>query len=688
MKQLRDVTAMGGRYPMGLAVTRKNLHISAKWAGESCSLVLFEKGAADVQQKFAMDPKYRQGDVWNLTLESDGTFPVNLEYCLELDGEMTADPYGRAILGWEQWGDPGNPGKALRCPVWEDKFDWEGDAPLNIPYEECVIYKAHVRGLTKHTSSKVREKGTFKAVIEKIPYLKELGITTLELMPVMEFEEVVVPEGYGRYAGMGGAASRNANMLQRGGAVRNGAAEQDEAAPAVKLNYWGYEGGYYFAPKASYSSGRIKNPVKELKLLVKELHKAGIELVLEMYFKGTEDPGFVLDVVRYWVQEYHLDGVHLVGYPPVQLIGQDPYLSRTKILANSWDGVKKGSVRHLAECNDGFLVDMRRFLKGDEGQLNNLVMRSRRNPADEGVINYMANTNGFTMADMVSYDVKKNEANGENNQDGTDFNYSWNCGLEGPTKKKKIMELRRKQVRNAALMLFLSQGTPLWQAGDEFGNSQMGNNNAYCQDNEITWLNWNLTKADKEYQNFVKECIAFRKAHPVFHRKQELLGMDSLGCGHPDVSYHGEKAWQPQFENFRRELGVMYCGEYGKRPDGSSDDYFFVVYNMHWEPHELGLPKLPKNRRWHLVVDTGDGQTMDFAPTGKEPQLEDQLMYQAAPRSVAVLIGKVDPELEKELEKAQKKVEEKKRRGKQKKAETSLEKSEKVSVAANQVSEL
>lgn len=630
MKQLRVVTEENGRYPMGLTVTKKRFHVSVKWAGESCSLVLFERGKEEPWQKFAMDPEKRQGDVWNLTLESDGVFPVQLEYCFEMDGTRMADPYGRMILGWERWGDPENIQKELRSPVWEEDFDWEEDKLPGIPYEDCIIYRTHVRGLTKHGSSRVREKGTFRAVMEKIPYLQELGITTLELMPVMEFQEIVT---------QGGEAGT----------------PYGERAATGQINYWGYGEGFYFAPKAAYSSGKKKNPVRELKTLVRELHKAGIELVVELYFKGTEDPSFVLDVVRFWVQEYHLDGVHLVGFAPLKLIGQDPYLSRTKLFATSWEGVDKGKMRHLAEYNDGFLVDMRRLLKGDEDQMNNLVFRNRQNPQDCGIINYMANTNGFTMMDMVSYDVKCNEANGENNQDGTDYNFSWNCGQEGPTKRKKVAELRKKQLRNAALILFLSQGTPLLLGGDEFGNSKSGNNNAYCQDNDVSWLNWNLLKTNQDFHDFVKDCIAFRKSHPLFHMAKPMMGMDYLGCGHPDVSYHGVKAWRPEFENFRRQLGILYCGEYGKMPDGSRDDYFFVMYNMHWEPHEFGMPKLPRNRRWHVVVDTGRKETMDFFQTGQEPELEDQMMYQAEARSVIVLIGKVHPELEKEPKSRKKK---------------------------------
>ncbi len=619
---------------MGLTVTRKRFHVSVEWAGKTCSLVLFEKGEEAPWQKFAMDEKAKIGDVWNLTLESDGVFPVNLEYCFELDGELVADPYGRSILGWESWGDMENIHRHLRTPAEEEKFDWQGDVLPEIPYEECIMYRAHVRGLTKHDTSGVREKGTFRAVTDKIPYLKELGVTTLELMPVTEFGEIMVAE---KAAGMPykvKAALDGRTAGQTGRPV-------SEKIPTGLINYWGYGDGYYFAPKASYSSGRKKNPVRELKTLVRELHKNGMELVIELYFKGTEPPSFVLDVARFWVQEYHVAGIHLVGQAPLGLIGQDPYLSRTKLFATSWDGVDKGELRHLAEYNDGFMLDMRRFLKGDEDQINRLTFRTRNNPEKCAVINYMANTNGFTMMDMVSYDRKHNEANRENNQDGTNYNFSWNCGTEGSSKKKKIVELRKRQLRNAMLLLFLSQGTPLLLAGDEFGNSKSGNNNSYCQDNQISWLNWRLLKTNRDLYEFTKNCIAFRKAHPVFHMRKEAIGMDLLGCGNPDISYHGVKAWRPEFESFRRQLGILYCGEYGKKPDKTCDDYFLVMYNMHWEPHEFGMPKVPRDRKWHLVVDTGRQEAMDFFKEGQEPELEDQMLYQVEARSVVVLIGKI-----------------------------------------------
>ena len=609
-------------YPMGLTKIEGGIHVSVEAAAKECSLLLFPLEEAGHKRKagrkeaarISFPPECRLGDVWEMTLLGDGL--DECEYAFEADGERFADPCGRSYPGRQQWGKLEQVRILPTVPVRQDIFDWEGDRPLRIAYEDCVVYRAHVRGLTKHVSSGVENRGTFAGVVEKIPYMKALGITTLELLPVAEFREVMMPEQV------------DGNPY-------------GESEPTGKLNYWGYAAAYYYAPKASYA-GRGKNPATEFKNMVKALHRAGIELVTELYFTGKEPPSSVLEVVRFWVREFHVDGVHLTGEAPSWMMAQDPYLTDTKLWAASWDGVPSGPARdkHLGEYNDGFMVDMRRALKGDEEQMNNLIFRNRRNPAGWGVLNYIAGTNGFTMMDMVSYEQKHNEANGEGNRDGSDYNYSWNCGIEGPTRKKKLMELRGKQIRNAVLMVFLSQGTPLLLAGDEFGNSQGGNNNAYCQDNETSWLNWNQEKSHGDLLEFVKYVIAFRKAHPVFHMDREPRVMDYLACGHPDISYHGVNAWRPEFENFRRQIGILYCGEYGKRADGTRDDYFFVTYNMHWEPHEFALPNLPREQEWKIAFDTNDNGANGFYPQGEELSLENQKKYMVPPRSVVVFIGK------------------------------------------------
>ena len=600
-------------YPMGVTVIDGGAHFSVVSRSESCTLVLFSEGRKKPCARLEFPSADRIGDVWNVTIMGDFT---GIEYCYESDGILSADPYGKVFRGREIWGSVSQVKNTPRAKVMIDCYDWEGDMPLEYPYEDCVIYRIHPRGFTRHSSSKVENRGYLAGIAEKIPYLKELGVTTIELMPSTEFQEVMMPEG----------------------AMKN-PYEKDE--PTGKLNYWGFVAGERMAPKASYCSGKEKNPVKEMKDLVKALHKAGLELVMDLFFSGLEEPAYALDVVRYWAREYHVDGFHLIGYAPKELLARDPYLSRVKLWADHWDNISEPSHRkHLAEYNDGFENEMRRLLKGDEEQINNLVFRSKRNPKDAGVINYMSNVNGFTLMDMVTYERKHNEANGENNLDGADYNYTWNCGVEGPTRKKKIVEMRRKQLRNAILILLLSQGTPLIMAGDELGNTKGGNNNSYCQDNETSWLNWNLVNTHKDILEFVKFAIAFRKKHRVFHMEQEPRIMDYLGCGQPDISYHGVKAWCPEFENFRRQLGIMYCGSYAEKEDGTQDDSFFVTYNMHWEPHEFSLPNLPKGKKWHVAINTDEGSRNGIYQEGEEPVLEKQKYFMVPARTIVVFIGK------------------------------------------------
>ena len=615
-------------FTLGIKRTETGMHLCVEAPGAFCRLVIYEAGKKQ-GVRIPFSPEERVGDIWTMELAGDDF--SGLEYTIETEQGELPDPCGRVYTGHERWGDLKAALRPVRCRFPEETYDWEMDQPLKHPYDETILYRLHVRGFTRHISSGVEDRGTFHALTEKILYLKELGITAVELMMPNEFQEVMMEDG------------ADGNPYATG-------------APTGRLNYWGYGAGYLFAPKASYTSGKEKEPEREFKDLVKEFHKNDIEVLIELYFTGEESAALAQEAIRFWVYEYHVDGVHLSGFAPVELLASDPLLADTKLLAGSWEGVrlpKKAAAApklrerrwHLGEYNEGFLTDMRRVLKGDEDQVSRLIYQTRKNPDAYGVINYMAATNGFTMMDMVSCEQKHNEANGENNRDGSDYNYTWNCGVEGATRKKKIVQMRKKQLRNAFLLLFLSQGTPMLLAGDEFGNSQNGNNNAYCQDNEISWLNWHLLETNRDIYEFVKYMIAFRKAHPVFHLPVEPKNIDYLVCGHPDVSYHGVKTWCPEFENFRRQLGILYCGEYGRKVDGSSDDYFFVAYNMHWEPHEFDLPKLPKGMRWTLCINTDDMEHNGICPSespeaeiGKKAQ-EELRQYMVPPRSILVFRG-------------------------------------------------
>ena len=613
-------------YPLGVTQEENGVHILVQGRAGEVRLLLYRPGEKKPCEEIPFDPKYRMGDVWELAL--DRTDFASFEYNFMIDGKIVTDPNARVITGREKWADRKRAGKPVRGRILSEEFDWEDDVNPETPYAETILYKLHVRGFTAHVSSGVSARGTYAGVMEKIPYLKELGITAVELMPVTEFDEIM--------------------MSSSGSSFHN--AKQE---PTGYLNYWGYGPSYLYAVKTAYASRETMSAEGEFKTLVKELHKAGIECIPEMYFTGKELPGEILSVLRYWVEEYHVDGFHLTGFPDLSLAAEDPFLKRTKLFAENWNDVmnrrpKQGYVtlgdgavsveeKNLAEYNMQFMEDMRRFLKGDEGMLSAFELRNRRNPMEYAVINYMANTNGFTLMDTVSYDRKHNEKNGEENRDGSDYNYSWNCGAEGPTRKKKIVELRKQLLKNAYLLLFLSQGVPLLMAGDEFGNSQDGNNNAYCQDNAGSWLNWKLLEPHKDQAEFVKRLIAFRKSHKMFHMDREPRIMDYKSCGRPDVSYHGENAWKPEFENFRRQFGILYWGAYVKRQDGSDDANFYVAYNMHWEPHMFGLPHLPKGAKWRVICNTGDPDAADLLTDGTGKVPKNQMMLAVPSRGIVIL---------------------------------------------------
>lgn len=627
-------------YPLGVTQEENGVHILVQGRAGEVRLLLYRPGEKKPCEEISFDPKYRMGDVWELAL--DRTDFASFEYNFMIDGKIVTDPNARVITGREKWADRKRAGKPVRGRILSEEFDWEDDVNPETPYAETILYKLHVRGFTAHASSGVSARGTYAGVVEKIPYLKDLGITAVELMPVTEFDEIM--------------------MSSSGSSFHN--AKQE---PTGYVNYWGYGPSYLYAVKTAYASRETMSAEGEFKTLVRELHKAGIECIPEMYFTGKELPGEILSVLRYWVEEYHVDGFHLTGFPDLSLAAEDPFLKRTKLFAENWNDVmnrrpKQGYVtpgdgavsveeKNLAEYNMQFMEDMRRFLKGDEGMLSAFELRNRRNPMEYAVINYMANTNGFTLMDTVSYDRKHNEKNGEENRDGSDYNYSWNCGAEGPTRKKKIMGLRKQLLKNAYLLLFLSQGVPLLMAGDEFGNSQDGNNNAYCQDNAVSWLNWKLLETHKDQVEFVKRLIAFRKSHKMFHMDREPRIMDYKSCGRPDVSYHGENAWKPEFENFRRQFGILYWGAYAKHPGGSDDANFYVAYNMHWEPHMFGLPHLPKGAKWRVICNTGDPDVTDLPTDGTCEVPKNQMMLAVPPRGIVILESFADPDREKDAKK-------------------------------------
>ncbi|MDD5934236.1 MAG: alpha-amylase family glycosyl hydrolase, partial [Clostridiales bacterium] len=524
--------------PMGVTKIQENLIFTVSVPNaKECTLKIYDSKTNQLTGQHTMKQNSRIGSVFSIQI------PLrNLKgdcYLYEAMEREFIDPYANRIIGREEFGRREESSSVYGTWCF-DEYDWSDEKRTEYSYSDLIIYKLHVRGFTMSPKSGVTHKGTYRGVTEKIPYLKELGINCVFLMPCIDFNEMINQKE--RYYGVPQYTKSYMNK---------GTYQPVVAQPAdvPKINYWGYTNdGYYFAPKSSYAS-EPDQCIREFKDMVKALHNASIEVILDMYFPNEFGPLQILECLRSWALNFHIDGFRVNTNATVeQLIATDPYLARTKLLAGNWNtsNIYTKEVvplyKNLAEYNEGFLYDTRRFLKSDEEQVKSFIERFKKNSDRVGVINYITDHDGFTLNDLYSYDIKHNENNGENNHDGTDYNYSWNCGTEGVTRKKKIKELRLKMQFNALTALFLSQGTPMLLAGDEFGNSQQGNNNAYCQDNEIGWVDWKKKSYNKEQLEFVKQLITLRKKHPVFHNSIELRGIDYISCGKPDISFHGTKA--------------------------------------------------------------------------------------------------------------------------------------------------
>ena len=583
-----------------------NFAITAR-LGSKCELVLYEKGKNNEAARIPFENAQVIGNVFAMSIE--GLDYKKYDYNFSIDGKIVTDAYAKALSGKEKWGIVPTD---IRGSIVSSEFDWQNDAPLRRPYDETIIYRLHVRGFTKHVSSKAKHKGTYLGIVDKIPYLKELGITMIELMPAYEFNEM---------------ESHVATSMKGQFSIEN-----------PVLNYWGYTSGYAFAPKASYAyATKPGSEVEEFKYKERELHRNGIDVSMKYLFTEGTNPTLILDALHYWVMEYHIDGIHANCEKAVmKMIQTDNLLSTTKIFtynfATDTDFYANVENKNLANFNDDFMVSARKFIKGDEDMLNTISYKIKANPPAVAVVNYVANHNTFTLYDAVSYDKKYNQANGENNRDGAVYNYSLNCGAEGDTRKRKINELRKHQIKNALSLVLLSQGVPMIYAGDEMCISQKGNNNPYCLDNEISWTNWNTTAMAKEILDFTKKLIQFRKQHKILHLSSEPRLMDYKSYGLPDMSYHGSKAWYADFSHFNRHFSVMYCGKYATI-DGKEDEAdLFIAYNMFWEMIKFGIPSARNKRQWKVVFATDSGF--------KEPSDGIERMLQVPPRSIVVLMAK------------------------------------------------
>lgn len=570
-----------GAYPLGQGID--GIRFSFPSQEEDCGVLVYQRGSGRLLKKHAFRPQDRLGSIRYGVVTG---FPAEgISYLFYRGNQVFPDRWGRAYELQGKYGAPRSPGD-YRAVIDDASYDWGGDACPRVPYEDALCYGIHVRGFTMHASSKVKARGTFAGIGEKLDYLQGLGVTTLELQPIyeqIEMEDAQTSEEYNR------------ELYQ---------------PREPRLNYWGYQEGYYYAPKSGYAASA--DAATELRELVKALHARGMELILQFYFPDHISTDEILDVLRYWIWAYHVDGFHLMGGNlQVMAIASDPALSDCKLWYYDFPteqiyGYQKiPAYRNLAVYNDGFQQEMRRFLKGDEGMLQGVAQRMRCNPLQKGIINYFSDYAGFTMMDLVSYDRKHNEENGEDNRDGSDCNFSWNCGAEGPSRKKQVTALRMKQLRNAFTLLMLSQGTPYIFMGDEFGRTQKGNNNPYCQDNGVTWVNWRDLERRRVLHDYVQGLIRLRRRYGIFHLERECRLMDYRSCGSPDLSYHGTEAWRPAWEPYNRHIGLMLNGAYGGE---GQEDCWYIAVNMHWEGHDFALPRLPKGQVWRKVLDTEEGE--------------------------------------------------------------------------------
>ncbi len=542
-----------------------------------------------------------------------GDLPENTVYYYLCDQKVTEDPYRVASYPHRKFKKKLLDGE--EHALCRDSFDFAiADCP-RIAYENIISYRLNVRAFTAHSSSLVTHKGTFAGITEKIPYLQSLQINQLEIMPAYDF-----------YEWDQDASAVNISRIP---------AEYMPNTNKEQLNCWGFKWGYYLSVKPGYSSEN--DPAVEFAAMVDALHKAGIELIMQFYFPKNVNRNYIAGILRFWTMIYKVDGFRLLGDDlPFAELATDPYLSASKLYVRFCDkdaivNGPNGYNKYIAFSNDDYLTDMRRFLKSDEDMLKSFMYRQILNPSDMHVINYITSYEGFTLHDCVSYDHKHNEDNHEDNRDGINYNYSWNCGAEGVSRKKNVLHLRMKQMKNAFLMLLLSQGVVQITAGDEIANTQRGNNNPYCQDNDLYWIDWKMNSRSSELLSFVINAINFRKMHPVLHMPSQMRVMDYRGVGYPDLSYHSDAAWECRTDNYYRHIGIMLCGKYAD----PVDDFIYIAYNMHWESHEFGLPKLPKGLRWRLQICTDD--TICDTISDNLQKVQDRV--KVSDRSIAVLVS-------------------------------------------------
>lgn len=615
-----------------------------------CTLLLFKPQAPKPYARIPFPDSYRIGDTYSMLVYD--IKPDEFEYAFSFDGpyepakgllfneeNVLLDPYSRAVTGQRKWGEKPEGGKDFeyRARVVKSSFDWGNIKQLEQPFDDLVIYETHVRGYTKDKSSGVSAPGTFAGLKDKIPYLKDLGINAVELMPIFEFDEM----------------------------------ESARVIDGVQLyNYWGYNTVSFFAPNTSYAFNEEHNHEgDELKSLIKALKENGIEVILDVVFNHTAEGNemgpcfsfkgidnnvyymltpdahyynfsgcgnvmncnhpvvrsFIIDCLRHWAIEYRVDGFRFdlasilgrdqngapMANPPIlESLAFDPVLGKMKLIAEAWDAgglYQVGSFpswNRWAEWNGRYRDDMRSFLKGDDGMAGNAITRitgsrdlySPESRGHKASVNFMTCHDGFTLYDLYSYNEKHNEKNGWNNTDGDNNGHSWNCGAEGETDDPNVNGLRRRLIKNAFAALLCSRGPAMFFAGDEFCNTQFGNNNAYCQDNIISWLDWSRLEKFKEIHDFVRHMIQFRKEHPILRKMTK-----PSSCQFPEISVHNGTPFNASTDYKTKLIGIMYAG---RNEEDTEDDIVFYCMNAYWEPLVMQLPVLPNGKHWHVDTNT------------------------------------------------------------------------------------
>jgi glycogen operon protein len=691
-------TTRGRSLPLGASATPDGINFALLCRhGTSVSLVLTPTEGNHPNAELPLDPiKNRTGDHWHILVSG---LPPTFSYGWRVNGPHTGghrydprivllDPAATALSDGTVWGQPeevtlSSPNGELRASerrslYFRRSFNWQGDGPPRVPLEDTIIYELHVRGFTCHASSGVAKPGTFAGLIEKIPYLLELGVTAVELLPIHEFDE---------------CDCTFTNPLT-GEKLRN---------------FWGYNSIAFAAPKASFASNaRSCGQVVEFREMVKAFHSAGLEVFLDVVFNHTGEGNYqgrtysfrgldnelyyilgpngeymnfsgtgntfncnhpvvrdlIMTCLRYWVAEMHIDGLrfdlasimgrdrhgHLMIEPPiVEMIAEDGVLADTKLIAEPWDAAGLYQVgrfpfgRRWSEWNGQYRDDVRRFWRSDPGYNGLLATRlcgsadlyepSGRQPRHS--INFVTCHDGFTLWDLVSYDHKHNLANGEDNGDGANDNFSWNCGVEGPTNDPEILGLRRRQAKNLMLTLLLSQGVPMLLAGDEFLRTQGGNNNAYCQDNDISWVDWSLAEKNADFLRFVRELIALRKRHPALRRRSFFRGRGPAGQNQPDITWHGVEPHEPDFTGMSRTLAFSIDGsQTGREPDRD----FYMVCNAWRKALSFRIPTAASGRPWRRLIDTALASPLDIVSDDAGPRVPAWSAYTVAPHSAMVLI--------------------------------------------------